>query len=120
MSDKYCPAGKCECVYFDVESYNSPVCRHGAIVIFVDQIRRCPLPASPIKPNPFQICARDAKTLERINEAKASGRLAGLREAREGVEQLAETHPDINVNADNGWVKLSVILAVIDRLMGGK
>jgi hypothetical protein len=50
----------------------------------------------------------------------AAGRLAGLREAREGVEQLAETHPDINVSADNGWVKLSVILAAIDRLMGGK
>jgi hypothetical protein len=98
----YCPAGKCEC-----EKYDNEYCHYGR---------------TPLAPIVFGVCPyfserqQDAK----LKEARTAGRLAGLREARGGVEQLAETHPDINVSADNGWVKLSVILAAIDRLMGGK
>jgi len=51
-----------------------------------------------------------------INEYDA-GYLAGRREQarvdRDAVEKLVESHPDINVNAENGWVKLSVIIAAL-------
>jgi hypothetical protein len=114
----YCPVGKKSCVCFDTESYNSPVCRFEAVVIFIDQIRRCPLPPPPVAPHAFSIVARDLKTQERIKDARAAGLAEGIRLAREAVEKLVDSHPDINVNAENGWVKLSVILAAIDAVKG--
>jgi hypothetical protein len=48
----------------------------------------------------------------------AAGLAEGIRRCREAVEKIAESHPDINVNASNGWVKLSVILAAIDAVEG--
>ena len=49
---------------------------------------------------------------------RKNSRAEGLRVAVEAVEKIAESHPDINVNAENGWVKLSVILAAIDAVKG--
>jgi hypothetical protein len=46
-------------------------------------------------------------------EGFAAGRREQARVDREAVEKLAESHPDINVNAENGWVKLSVIIAAL-------
>jgi hypothetical protein len=52
------------------------------------------------------------------NDGYAAGLAEGIRRCREAVEKIAESHPDINVNAENGWVKLSVILAAIDAVKG--
>jgi hypothetical protein len=121
--NRYCRAGKCKCENFIVSNIvdNAPPFCHlaGESYYPIKHYEECPWPSRQvpvIKPIKLELTdyGRGWK------EGHAAGRLAGLREAREGVEQLAETHPDINVSADNGWVKLSVILAVIDRLMEGK
>ena len=56
--------------------------------------------------------------VEMLGVAKASGLAEGIRRCRDAVEKLVDSHPDINVNAENGWVKLSVILAAIDAMKG--
>lgn len=115
----YCPAGKCECENKITLLYGSGVlidaCKlnqrltEGSLKLY----DVCPWPSRQVRVEPQGDCDKCPK-----DDAYAAGRLAGLREAREGVEQLAETHPDINVSADNGWVKLSVILAAIDAVKG--
>ena len=39
-----------------------------------------------------------------------------IEESVRALEKLADSHPDINVNAENGWVKLSVAIATIRAL----
>ena len=75
----YCPVGKMSCVYFDTESYNSPVCRYQAVVIFTDQLRVCPLPTPVVKSYYFA---------QRVKDSFSAGRIAGLREAVEAVDKL--------------------------------
>ncbi len=51
-----------------------------------------------------------------LNVAFRNGQLNAFRSCREELEKLGESHPDINVNADNAWVKLSVAIAAIRAL----
>ena len=50
---------------------------------------------------------------EKYNAGYLAGRREQARVDRDAVEKLVESHPDINVNAENGWVKLSVIIAAL-------
>ena len=51
-----------------------------------------------------------------LNVAFRNGQLNAIRRCKEALEKLADSHPDINVNAENGWVKLSVVIAAIAAL----
>ena len=64
-------------------------------------------------------CVFNYGDCKRLDDAYAAGLTEGIRRCREAVEKLVDSHPDINVNAENGWVKLSVILAAIDAVKGG-
>lgn len=105
----YCPAGKCEC-----EKYDNGFCYYGR---------------TPLAPMAFSVCVYFTERIQdaKLKEARTSGRLAGLREAREAVEKLkpikswesdGEKFTDIWIDIDNRT--RSAALAAIDGLMEPK
>ena len=129
--EKYCPAGKCECMFF-----HSPIyCGWPSGETSIDRMEVCPWPSrQQIVEPPVDFGKTDERSFlelalktnwasgesqwKFIHAVFTAGLAEGIRRCREAVEKIAESHPDINVNAENGWVKLSVILAAIDAVKG--
>ena len=127
MSDKYCPAGKCECEKFSrSDKYKFNYCGN---VRFPELVEVC------FRPSRQQIVEPQKQNEEIVNaydyslgwvegygtgqaDGRAAGRAEGLRVAVAEMEKLADSHPDINVNVENGWVKLSVVIAAIKAQEG--
>ena len=91
MSEKYCPAGKCECRYFDGVSYRSSVCRHDPVMIFVDQYNQCPH-ESPKYESAFGKAVKNIVLSKKLRDEYAAGFLAGrieqARVDREAVDAV--------------------------------
>jgi hypothetical protein len=51
-----------------------------------------------------------------LKQIALDARREALGEARGVMYRLAESHPDVNVNIENGWIKLSDIIAAISSL----
>jgi hypothetical protein len=119
----YCPAGKCECDLWhpnpDIPELGLFGCREVGDKLIGYQIMRlgyCPWPSRQVRMDIET--KRDKAVGKMIDRTYEYGLAEGIRRCREAVEKLVDSHPDINVNAENGWVKLSVILAAIDAMKG--
>ena len=118
MSDKYCPAGKIECGYYRDNE-------HGKYCYIdfrnVTQYEVCPWPSRQVgvADNPCAKCTC-IDHADSFAKGHTAGRAYQSRKDVDAVEKLVESHPDINVNIENGWIKLlNIIAALREAAKGG-
>jgi len=134
---KWCPAGKCEC-----ENIVSPhgYCSIPEVDAAVDVFEVCPWPSRQVGVEPPAASEKNIHPLFTSSEkfesdlnhfAKiqydagfaegfAAGRAYQSGKDVDAVEKLVESHPDINVNIENGWIKLLNIIAALREAAKGE
>ena len=114
----YCQAGKCECKHMRLDGIYCEADKALEGLRLIVSFEQCPWPSRQVKvePHTYKPWADEYDKMQK--EFHIAGLAEGIRRCREAVDKIAESHPDINVNAENGWVKLSVIIAAIDAVKG--
>lgn len=106
--NRYCPAGKCECRHLKTSVTKMPDhsvtwCELLGFGLLVDDMDVCPWPSRQVRVEPQGDCDKCPK-----DDAYAAGRLSGLREAKEAVNEILGAL---------GHYLQPIIIAAIDRLM---
>lgn len=115
--NRYCPAGKCECGRYMGSVLAGEYCSLGWEP--TNRFEQCPWPSKQISLDVISKEEVDLLIDLQKSTAHAAGRLAGLREAREAVDNMLS---DTWITAPHSVVEEPFIsrdkaLAAIDRLM---